>query len=63
MRKALFAGLREVYGPDLDRDRRLDKLSLFVGRRVYTLASRRTDLTRGEAGRALNIMKEMREAR
>jgi hypothetical protein len=57
-RKAIFAGLREMYGT-ISRERRLAILSAMVGRQVHTMSTANyslNPLTRAEAGRILDIL-------
>jgi hypothetical protein len=56
-RKAIFAGLRELFGAT-DRERRLRIVSAIVGREVSSLSVGASDpLTRAEASRVLDLLK------
>lgn len=58
-RKAIFAGLREVYGKDISRDRRLAIISSIVRREVVSLSVDHWNpvpLTRAEASHVLDVL-------
>ena len=58
MRRALFAKLGEVYGP-LDRQTRLDRVSVLVGRAVYTMSCKHRSwnpITVAEFRRAMELL-------
>ena len=58
-RKAIFAGLREVYGKDISRERRLAIISAIVGREVVSLSVDHWNpvpLTRAEASHVLDVL-------